>query len=229
MSLPRPLRALLFDFDGLILDTESTYYDSWQETYAHYGLTLDVVDWAGMIVHGSAFLARAPYEAIEARTGRAIDHGEIRLHRRAAFERRMAEATALPGVAALIDDARRAGIRLGVASNSPRDWVVGYLERLGLYAPFDAIRCGDDVARPKPAPEVYVALMDALGVAPGDAVALEDSASGAAAAKAAGLYCVVAPNRVTRHHLPDTTDLHVDSLEALCIATGSAPALRLRD
>jgi beta-phosphoglucomutase-like phosphatase (HAD superfamily) len=130
----------------------------------------------------------------------------------------MADEIALPGVAALISDAKRHGLLLGVASSSPRAWVVGYLERLGLYDRFDAIRCGDEVEHTKPAPDVYLALLSALGIGAEAAVALEDSAHGAAAAKAAGLFCVVVPNRVTRHIRPDTADLHTESLESVCVA-----------
>ena len=123
--------------------------------------------------------------------------------------------TALPGVASLISDAKRHGFLLGVASSSPRAWVVGYLERLGLYDSFDAIRCGDDVEHAKPAPDVYLALLSALGLRAEEAVAFEDSAHGAASAKAAGLFCVVVPNRVTRHLRSDTADLHAESLESV--------------
>jgi HAD superfamily hydrolase (TIGR01509 family) len=212
------LRALLFDFDGLILDTEYPYYASWSEVYTGYGLTLALTDWAVLIGKGSAVLARTPYEDIEVRLGRSLDHELIRVRRRAAFDRLMAGETALPGVETLISEAKRHGLLLGIASSSPRAWVAGYLERLGLSESFDAICCGDEVERTKPAPDVYLALLDALAINAGEAVALEDSAHGAAAAKAAGLFCVVAPNRVTRQLRPDSADLHVDSLESVSIA-----------
>ena len=217
--LPKKLRALLFDFDGLILDTEYPYYASWSEVYADFGLPpLALDDWAALIGRGFAVLARTPYEEIEAHMGRPVDHDLIRTQRRAAFDRLMAHETALPGVETLISDAKRHGLLLGIASSSPRAWVIGYLERLGLYDSFDAIRCGDEVEHSKPAPDVYLALLSALGIDAKEAVTLEDSANGVAAAKAAGLFCVVVPNRVTRHIRPDTADLHTESLESVAVA-----------
>ena len=218
MQLPNKLRALLFDFDGLILDTEYPYYASWCEVYTHFGLTLALDDWAALIGKGSAVLAQWPYKDIETRLGRTLDYNLIRARRRAAFDRLMTRERALPGVEALIADAKRHGLLLGVASSSPRAWVVGYLERLGLYDCFDAIRCGDEVVRTKPAPDVYLAMLSALGIDAEQAVALEDSAHGAAAAKVAGLFCVVVPNRVTRHIRPDAADLHAESLETISVA-----------
>lgn len=96
--------------------------------------------------------------------------------------------------------------------------MVGYLERLGLYDSFDAVRCGDEVERAKPAPDVYFALMGVLGIDADEAIALEDSAHGAAAAKAAGLFCVVVPNRITQHIRLATADLNTESLEYVSVS-----------
>jgi beta-phosphoglucomutase-like phosphatase (HAD superfamily) len=101
------------------------------------------------------------------------------------------------GVREYIADAERLGLRLGVASSSSRVWVLGHLERLRLNVEWDAVRTRDDVARTKPAPDLYLAAVEALGVAPHKAVAFEDSLNGIAAAKAAGLLCVAVPNALT--------------------------------
>ena len=213
----RKLCALLFDFDGLILDTEYPYYASWSEVYDSFGLNLALSDWAALIGKGATVLARTPYEDIEARLGLCLDYDAIRVVRRASFDRLMALETALPGVETLIADAKRHGLLLGVASSSPRNWVVGYLERLGIYDSFDVIRCGDEVERTKPAPDVYLSLLNALGIGADEAMALEDSAHGTAAAKAAGLFCVVVPNRITQHIRAETADLYTESLEYVTV------------
>jgi len=108
--------------------------------------------------------------------------------------------------------AKRRGLKLGVASSSPRDWVEGYLAQHGLADLFDCVKCSDDVPAVKPDPALYRAALDALGVASHAAVALEDSLNGLAAAKAAGLFCVVVPNRLMQGHHFAQADLRLDSL-----------------
>jgi HAD superfamily hydrolase (TIGR01509 family) len=211
------LQAVIFDFDGLIMDTEYPYYDSWREVYASFGLFLALPEWAALIGKGAAVLARTPYEDIENRVGRSLDHSFIRAKRRAAFDRLMARETVLPGVEALITDAQQHNLLLAVASSSPRDWVKGYLDRLGLSERFQAICCGDEVAQTKPAPDLYHAALRTLGVRAENAVALEDSAHGIAAAKAADLLCVAVPNRITLTTNLSGADIQVESLQDLSV------------
>jgi HAD superfamily hydrolase (TIGR01509 family) len=116
------------------------------------------------------------------------------------------------GVREYVADAKRLGLRLAVASSSSRTWVLGHLERLGLSADWDAVRTRDDVARTKPAPDLYLAAVEALGVAPNEAVAFEDSTNGIAAAKAAGLLCVAVPNALTAGMDLGRADLRLSSL-----------------
>ncbi len=194
-----PLRALIFDFDGLILDTEYPEYVSWSEVYERFGFTLPIAEWASAIGMGASTIKKTPYDDLDERLGRPIDRDAIRAVRRRRFAELMEAETTLPGVEALIADAERHGVKCGVASSSPREWVAGYLERLGLRERFQAICCGDEVEWAKPAPDLYLAALAALGVAAGEAVALEDSPNGIAAARAAGLFCVAIPNAVTRH------------------------------
>jgi HAD superfamily hydrolase (TIGR01509 family) len=103
----------------------------------------------------------------------------------------------LPGVAELAAAARDIGLRTGVASSSTQGWVRDHLERLGILDLFECIRCRDDVRLVKPAPDLFTATLDCLGVAPGESVAIEDSPNGVLAAKAAGMFCVAVPNIIT--------------------------------
>jgi HAD superfamily hydrolase (TIGR01509 family) len=206
------IRALVFDFDGLILDTEYPDYQSWQEIYQAHGAHLPLSAWERSI--GSMDLDLLdPYAYLEAQIGRPVDREEIRARRRSRLAELVAAQSVLPGVEDYLADARRLGLKLGLASSSSRAWVTGCLAQFGLNgATFDCIRCGDEVKRTKPDPELYCAALGALGVRGDQAVALEDSPNGVVAAKAAGLTCVAVPNGLTRRLPFDGADLRLNSL-----------------
>jgi len=188
------IKAFVFDFDGLILDTEEPVYRSWLEVYQAHGQELPFDRWIQIV--GSSTATFDPKGHLEQRLGRALAQEVLdrRIERRTALVRAQ---PILPGVVELIDSAREAGLRVGVASSSTRQWVNGHLERLGLLERFDCVRCRDDVALVKPAPDLYLAVVECLGVAPSEALAIEDSPNGIAAAKASGLRCVAVPNVIT--------------------------------
>ena len=192
--MPGVVRAFVFDFDGLILDTEEPVYRSWLEVYQAHGQELPFDRWVQII--GSNTATFDPKQYLEVQLGRALEQDV--LDRRA--ERRTELVLAQPvmaGVARLVDDARGAGVRLGVASSSSCQWVRGHLERLQLIDRFGCLRCRDDVAAVKPAPDLYLSVASCLGVPPGEVLALEDSPNGVTAAKAAGMWCVAVPNVIT--------------------------------
>lgn len=192
-----PLRALLFDFDGLILDTEGPVYEAWRDDYLAHGHDLPLETYADCV--GSDFNRFDPKSHLESLVGFAIDWPERdRWRERNALER-VKQLAPLPGVVALLAAAAAAGLPCAVASSSPRDWVEGHLDRLGLLDRFALTRCLDDVAAPKPAPDLFLAAAAGLGVAPAATVVFEDSRNGLLAAIAAGCPCVVVPNRVTAH------------------------------
>jgi HAD superfamily hydrolase (TIGR01509 family) len=123
----------------------------------------------------------------------------------------------LPGVHDWLDDARRLGLPIGVASSSEVDWVAAHLERLGLLDRFACLTCFDGALRGKPAPDLYLAACESLGVAPADALAVEDSGNGITAARAAGMRCVAVPHDLTREHDLSGADLVVASLADLTL------------
>jgi HAD superfamily hydrolase (TIGR01509 family) len=189
------IKAIIFDFDGLILDTETTEFRSWQEMYTSLGCELPLSLWHEAIGAVDQF---DPYEYLESQLGQALDQPTLEAQRRRRDTELLAAQTVLPGVEAYLAAARQAGLQIGLASSSRREWVEGHLRRLGLLEWFDVIRCRDDVdERAKPDPAVYLATLAALGVEAHEALALEDSANGALAAKRAGIYCVVVPNEMT--------------------------------
>jgi HAD superfamily hydrolase (TIGR01509 family) len=211
------IRALIFDFDGLILDTEVPEYQSWQEIYREHGCEMPLSVWADSIGRVAGYFDA--HSHLESQAGYAIDRDAVRAKRRPRFARLIEEQPVQPGVEAWIADARRLGLKVGVASGSPRDWIVGHLSRLGLHTHFDCIKSFDDVRHTKPDPEVYLAALETLGVHAHEAIALEDSLHGAAAAKAAGIFCIAVPNPLTRHLDWRNAEMCVASLADLSLET----------
>ncbi len=209
------IKALLFDFDGLLLDTETPSFTAWVDLYREQGVELRLEDYVTCVgTHGSSFDAVANLERL---TGKSQDRDAlVRRHRESAIAR-VAGLAPLPGVVSLLEAARERGLRCAVASSSPRDWVEGNLSRLGLLDRFAAVLCRGDVERVKPAPDLFLEACRRLGAAPAEAVVFEDSLNGVKAAKAAGIFCVAVPNAVTGGLSFDEADLLVLSLEGLTL------------
>lgn len=207
------LRALVFDFDGLILDTETPEFTAWQEVFAYHGASLVTADWAHVI--GSVDHGWDPAREIERATGILVDSEEMRARWRARHAELLAKESVRPGVIGLIAAAKARGLGLAVASSSKHAWVQGHLERLGIFDSFDALATGDEVERTKPDPTLYTLAVTRLGVPAAAALALEDSPNGILSAHAAGLRCVVVPNDVSRHLDVSGADLVLDSLAEL--------------
>jgi HAD superfamily hydrolase (TIGR01509 family) len=141
----------------------------------------------------------------------------IQQQRRRRYHELLGEKSVLPGVREYIAEAKRLGLYLGVASSSSREWVVGHLTDLGLQPYFDCIKCRDDVPQVKPDPALYQAVVETFALRPDQAIALEDSPNGVAAAKRAGLYCVAVPNPLTRQLSLAHADLLLNSLADLSL------------
>jgi HAD superfamily hydrolase (TIGR01509 family) len=210
------VKLIVFDFDGLILDTEVPVYDAWQEIYGDHGVTLAFEKWAACIGTADAF---DPCVDLQEAIGRALDVAALEQRHRTRTDALIAAQAILPGVRDYVDEALRLGIRLGVASSSSRRWVHGHLERLGLLDRFEVIRCADDVPRVKPDPALYQAVLTATGVRADEALALEDSPNGVLAAKRAGLTCVAVPNPLTARLDLSHADHRLGSLAELSLAS----------
>jgi len=203
------IRALVFDFDGLILETETPAHQSWAEIYREHGHELPMDLWHGYVGSDTGF---DPAGHLAALVGEGLDRVATKARRDARKTELIATLDVMVGVREYVADAKRLGLRLAVASSSSRAWVLGHLERLHLAADWDAVRTSDDVARTKPAPDLYLSAVAALDVAPAEAVAFEDSANGIAAAKDAGLLCVAVPNALTKGMDLSRADLRLASL-----------------
>ncbi|HET9114725.1 MAG TPA: HAD family phosphatase [Gaiellaceae bacterium] len=210
------VRAFLFDFDGLILDTELASRAGWELLYRDHGHELPADLWATLV--GTTHAPWDPRAHLEELVGQPLDWDALH-ERRYAHEIALIEAEELrPGIAEYLAAARRDGLKRAIVSSSTRSWVDMHLERLEEAVGWDAICTADgDPARAKPAPTLYLEALELLGVEAREAVAFEDSPHGVRAAKAAGVFCVAIPNEVTRElGLEDAgADLVLDSLADL--------------
>lgn len=204
------IHALVFDFDGLILDTETPELIAWQETYAAHEASLTLEAWIDCV--GRPPGSFDPCVHLERLIGREIDHDAVRTATRDRARNLVAEESLRPGVIEWLDEAAALGMRLGVASSSTRSWVTGHLERLGIGNRFETFVCNEDVERHKPDPEPYRLAVDRLGADPSSSIAVEDSPHGLRSARAAGLWCIAVPNRVTRLAVRGLADLELSSL-----------------
>jgi HAD superfamily hydrolase (TIGR01509 family) len=203
------IRAIVFDFDGLILDTEEPVYRSWLEVYEEHGEELPFERWVQIV--GSTTAGFHPQHHLEERLGRSLpkDVLDRRIGRRTEM---ILSKEVLPGVVGRIQEAKVMGLKLGVASSSTSEWVRGHLKRLGIVDSFDCVRCRDEVPNAKPEPDLYLAVLECLGVGASEAFAIEDSPNGVLAAKRAGLRCVAIPNSITARLDLGHADLLLGSL-----------------
>lgn len=209
------IKALIFDFDGTILDTETPEFQSWQAVYADFGCDLPLAEWVNTIGRGKDQITFDPYAYLQFRAGKIIDRESLRVQRRAIFAEMLEREPLRAGVRDYITEARAAGLRLAIASSSDRAWVESHLERFDLLPLFDIIRCADDVVRTKPDPELYLSAAASLKVRASEAIAFEDSPNGALAAKNAGIFCVVVPNPMTQYLPFEMPDMQVHSLASV--------------
>jgi HAD superfamily hydrolase (TIGR01509 family) len=205
------IKALIFDFDGLILETEWPVYRSWKELFESYECQLTFEKWQTTI--GTMPPPFDPLDLLEEQLGHPLEREEIKANRLARELEIIATQELMPGVKTYLADAKRLGLKIGLASSSDCDWVIGHLKQRGLIAYFDCINARDDVPLTKPDPALYLSSLACLKVNADQAIALEDSAHGVTAAKRAGLYCVAVPTDMTRSMSFDHADLVLDSLD----------------
>jgi HAD superfamily hydrolase (TIGR01509 family) len=208
------MKALLFDFDGLLMDTESTEVQIWREIYAEHGAEFPLDIWLQKVV-GSTDENFDPVAHLSSLTGKDLDSPSIRQEARRIRLERQSVLTAQPGVNAMLAAAQRAGLRQVIVSSSPHWWVDGYLEQLGITPFFEHVVCREDVARVKPAPDLYLEAVRRLELPADECLAFEDSPNGVRSARSARLKVVGVPNPITAQAGPLPADLLLSSLAEL--------------
>ncbi|MBB3869324.1 putative hydrolase of the HAD superfamily [Parageobacillus toebii NBRC 107807] len=187
------IKAIVFDFDGLIVDTESVWFDVFKEVMIEYDCDLKLEDFAICIGTTDDIL----YERLAQIAHKPIDRTEISRKTRERYQDKMSHLQLREGVLDYLQTAKNLSLKIGLASSSSRRWIEGFLEKFGIKEFFDVIKTSDDVKRVKPDPELYLRAIQDLGVEGHEALAFEDSKNGLTAAIKAGLHCVIVPNPVT--------------------------------
>ncbi|HET9912191.1 MAG TPA: HAD family hydrolase [Anaerolineales bacterium] len=210
------IKALIFDFDGLILDTETPEYQVWQSIYREHGFELPHEEW-GKIIGGYGISNFDPATHLSQLTQGRLD--PVSLH-----ERHRLESAALylvqpilPGVMDTISGAKELGMKLAIASSSPHSWVDTHAQRLGILDCFDQVICRDDVppGRTKPNPDLFLLALERLEVRKKEAIVFEDSPNGVKAAHSAGIFVVAVPNPITSLLTIENANLTIPSLADL--------------
>lgn len=209
------LQAVIFDFDGLIVDTETPEFETWREEFQSHGVELRLEEWIKCVGAGPS--AWDVFDHLESLLGQSVDRKDVARSRNARFADRLPQIQPREGVPALIDELIHHQVAVAIASSSTQTWVNDHLTRVGLDDRFAHIWTRDLVANPKPAPDLYLAACRSLSVQPENAVALEDSPNGILAAKAAGLTVVAAPNPITESFDLSSANLRLTSLTELSV------------
>ncbi len=210
------LKGFIFDFDGLILDTEKPGFLAWKEIFVRFNQPFALDDWKKAIGTGpSAF---DPALHLCALVQDSLDPARLHEEQLTIANALIRTYPILPGVLEFITEAKAAGRKLAIASSSPRSWVIGHLSRLELIQYFDAILTAEDVMQVKPAPDLYLLALSRLELSPAEAVVFEDSPNGILAANAAGVTCIAVPNEITATMDISHADIIVKSFKEISLS-----------
>jgi HAD superfamily hydrolase (TIGR01509 family) len=209
-----PILAVVFDMDGVLVDTEHLWDEVREELTTEWGGRYTPEAQEAMMGMSSLEWSRYLHETVGLREPPETINAEVVRRMLARYE---VELPVVPGAVEAVRRLDGEGFRLAVASSSNRELIDAVLRRIELAALFEATVSSEEVARGKPAPDVYVEAARRLDVAPEKCAAIEDSASGIRAARAAGMRVVAYPNR---HYPPSagllsTADAVIASLDEL--------------
>ncbi|MGG0658497.1 HAD-IA family hydrolase [Rummeliibacillus pycnus] len=189
------IKAVIFDFDGLIFDTETFEFESYQSIYKKYNVEFPLQRWYESI--GTNFVFN-PYEKLLS-SHTYLDENEIKKERTTIFEDSIQEKSPREGVINYFEKAKELGLMVALASSSTKNWIYKFLEMLNLEKFFDLILTADDVSEVKPNPELYLRVLEHFEIQANEAVVFEDSPNGSLAAIRANIPCVVVPNATTQN------------------------------
>ncbi|TNJ64366.1 HAD family phosphatase [Paenibacillus hemerocallicola] len=206
-------KGIIFDFDGVILDTETIDYKVMCQIYEEYGAVLPLDMWARRVGgHKNNF---DPYEYLISCTQNNLNKNDLKKYKKAKYEQCMANERLLPGVLSCLQSAKRMNIPVSIASSSPRKRIVELLGKFNIIDYFAYIVSSEDVVNVKPHPDLYLKAVSLMNLEPFDVIAIEDSPAGARAAKDADIYCIIVPNEMTRRFTFQNVDLQLNSLQEM--------------
>lgn len=210
------IQALIFDFDGLILDTETPEFVCWQNIYREHGFEFPSEKW-GSIVGGNGHSDFDAAEYLVALTQGRLESASLRERNRRESHEMICSQGPLPGVWEYLREAKRLGLKLAIASSSDRAWVEKHGQRIDVLAHFDQVVTADDVGagRTKPNPDLFLTALDRLRAPKEAAIVFEDSPNGVKAANQAGIFVVAVPNSVTSSLSLHGADLILSSLSEM--------------
>lgn len=204
------IKGIIFDFDGLICDTETPELKAWYELFAKYEREFPLDAYLATI--GAIYNDNTPVLVLKEMVEDPIDTEEVMSDFLVEKRKLMDQEPLRPGVLDYLRSAQENDLNIGLASSAPSEWVLHHLKRLGVIDYFDCIRTADNIINPKPDPEVYIRALECMGILPHEVIALEDSPNGVGAAVRAGVHVVAVPNSVTKVFNFDSADLIIDSL-----------------
>jgi HAD superfamily hydrolase (TIGR01509 family) len=211
------LAAVVFDFDGVLLDSETPEYESHRRIFERCGVRLTTDEWCDQIGLFTEGHDDRWFHELRARAAEPPGRDVYDAEKRRIFDEVVPNAP-MRGVADLLTTLHAAAIPAAIASSSTASWVEPAVARLGITGFFRAIVTGEQVARRKPAPDLYLEAARRLNVDPARTVAVEDSGPGLAAARAAGMKTVVIPHWLTEGHDLNGADMRVAHAGELTVA-----------
>lgn len=189
------IKAVIFDFDGLILDTETAWFESYREVLKEdHQFDLKIEDFVQCVGSDDTVL----FSYLKENLSSSFQVEDIRGRAKNLHTLKIKEAKALAGVEQCLVDAKRKGLQIALATSSTREWVVNHLTNLNLLSYFDYLITQDDVDRIKPAPDLFLKAIEVLEIQPTEGLVFEDSLNGLIAAQKAQLKTIIIPNPVTK-------------------------------
>ncbi|MFD0825457.1 HAD family hydrolase [Neobacillus sp. M.A.Huq-85] len=203
------INGVIFDFDGLIVDTESVWFEAFKEVlFDKHHVELDLSKYSSSIGTGNEILFQYFRELV----GKDVDCELLDELAHELYNEKMKKPALREGVIEYLKEAKKMGLIIGLASSSSREWVTQYLKQLKIIEYFDIINTRNEVKKVKPDPELYINTLNDCSLNPSETIAFEDSLNGLIAAKGAGIHCVIVPNDVTRHLPFENHDYMLDSM-----------------
>ncbi|PFH88684.1 HAD family hydrolase [Bacillus sp. AFS088145] len=202
------IKAVIFDFDGLIVDTESVWFEAYNEVLQRYEVELTLQKFSEVVGTSDEIL----FDFINSNLKEPIEKELIEQMAKELVDEKLLEPALRESVEDYLISAKNAGLQIALASSSSREWVESFLKKLNIYEYFSVIKTKNDVKKVKPDPELYLKAIEEIGVQASEAVAFEDSLNGLIAATKAGLHCVIVPNQVTSHLEFENHSLRLSSM-----------------